>query len=368
MDACTDRHLWNRVITTLPNPHILETWEWGEFKSEYGWEPFRFIWRDAQNQVVAACQVLRKRILTRGFAARLCILYAPRGPLLDWDNLQLKRQVLNDLQAYATDQQAIFIKIDPEVILGIGIPGDEDAMDGQMGAQAVHELQSRSWRFSRDQIQFRNTVWIDLTGDKDLWLSRMKQKTRYTIRLAERKGVIVRHADASDFSEMYSMYRETAVRDGFVIRPESYYTGIWRRFLQAGMMTPLMAEVEGKPVAAVILFHFGNRAWYLYGMSRAEAREWMPNYLLQWEAMKTASAQGCACYDLWGAPDVFDETDSMWGVFRFKQGLGGKVIRTIGAYDYTPMPLLYRMYTNVIPKVLDVMRRRGKKQNQREMS
>ena len=95
-------------------------------------------------------------------------------------------------------------------------------------------------------------------------------------------------------------------------------------------------------------------------MSREAHREKMPNYLLQWEAMQRAKAAGCQFYDLWGAPDVFNESDSMWGVFRFKQGLGGQVVRTLGAWDYTPRPFWYKMYSEVIPRVLDVMRSRGK--------
>ena len=75
-------------------------------------------------------------------------------------------------------------------------------------------------------------------------------------------------------------------------------------------------------------------------MSRNAHREKMPTYLLQWEAMKHAKAKGCTVYDLWGAPDVFDESDSMWGVYRFKEGLGGKVVRTLGAWDFAPNTLV----------------------------
>jgi lipid II:glycine glycyltransferase (peptidoglycan interpeptide bridge formation enzyme) len=86
----------------------------------------------------------------------------------------------------------------------------------------------------------------------------------------------------------------------------------------------------------------------------------MPNYLLQWEAMRRAKSNDCTTYDLWGAPEIFDESDSMWGVFRFKEGLGGEVLRTIGAYDMPTRPFYYRMYTQILPRILDMMRSRGK--------
>jgi lipid II:glycine glycyltransferase (peptidoglycan interpeptide bridge formation enzyme) len=83
--------------------------------------------------------------------------------------------------------------------------------------------------------------------------------------------------------------------------------------------------------------------------------------------MRWAQARGCSVYDLWGAPDVFDERDSMWGVFRFKEGLGGQVIRTLGAWDFVPNRLWYAMYTKVMPKVLDWMRLRGKARTRQQM-
>jgi len=76
--------------------------------------------------------------------------------------------------------------------------------------------------------------------------------------------------------------------------------------------------------------------------------------------MKRAKVLGCKVYDLWGAPDIFDESDSMWGVFRFKEGLGGEVIRTLGAWDYAPNAFLYKLYTEAMPRILNLMRSRGK--------
>ena len=188
----------------------------------------------------------------------------------------------------------------------------------------------------------------------------MKPKTRYNIRLAERKGVTVRPAGLEDLETLYRMYAETSVRDGFVIRERGYYLAVWQEFMQAGLAEPLIADVEGEPVAAVVVFRFAGRAYYLHGMSRELHRERMPNHLLQWEAMRRARAAGCRVYDLWGAPETFDEADSMWGVFRFKEGLGGLVVRTLGAWDFPASPWLYRLYTRILPRLLDLMRRRGR--------
>ena len=121
--------------------------------------------------------------------------------------------------------------------------------------------------------------------------------------------------------------------------------------MRAGLAHALIAEVEGTPVAHVILFHFGRTCWYFYGASGDLHRDKMPNYLLQWRAMTWAKAQGCTVYDMWGAPDAFVESDPLWGVYNFKRGFRGVVVRHIGAWDYAPYPPLYTLYTRVMPGV-----------------
>jgi peptidoglycan pentaglycine glycine transferase (the first glycine) len=386
--------VWDRLIAPLPDPHFLQTFEWAQVKSKYGWKPFYLVWSDKSyisfasdlsdqsdlldmldqsdlldhSDIKAGCLVLKRTVLSRGFASRLCILYAPKGPLLDWSNEALRNRVLDDLQSFAKKQGAIFLKMDPDVVLGTGVPASEGAQEDNGGLVVISELKQRGWRFSPDQIQFKNTVLIDLSASEDGMLARMKQKTRYNIRLAEKKGVTIRVGTQADLSMLYKMYAETSLRDGFVIRDEGYYKTVWTTFMRPSPFQPsnfptcepLIAEVDGEAVAAIFVFYFSGRAYYVYGMSREAHREKMPNYLLQWEAMKRAKARGCLVYDLWGAPDEFNESDSLWGVFRFKEGLGGQVVRTLGAWDLAPNPFWYKMYSEIIPRLLDVMRFRGK--------
>jgi len=361
---------WDTLITRLPDPHLLQTWEWAQMKSQYGWQPMPFTWMDGSD-IQAAAMVLKRSIPVGGFARKMCVLYLPKGPLLDWTDAALRARVLDELQALAHKQGAIFVKIDPDTWLGTGVPNSADATEDSGGQALKSDLGGRGWVFSQDQIQFRNTVLIDLSASEDEILGRMKQKTRYNVRLAEKKGVAVRTGGLVDLPLLYRMYAETSLRDGFAIRDEGYYRAVWQAFMQTTdrnrqpFAESLIAEVDGKAVAAIFVFAFGGRAYYLYGMSRQAHRERMPNHLLQWEAMKRARAAGCQVYDLWGAPDTFDESDSMWGVYRFKEGLGGMVYRGLGAWDFTPSPVLYRLYTSVLPKVLDVMRFRGRARTKR---
>ncbi|RPH55345.1 MAG: peptidoglycan bridge formation glycyltransferase FemA/FemB family protein, partial [Chloroflexi bacterium] len=261
---------WNNLIANLPNPHFLQTYEWGQVKAKVGWQPLYLTWFDAgfsaQTElsnlqpatVKAAALVLKKNVLSRGFAARLCVLYSPKGPLMDWGDESLRKRVLDDLQGFARKQGAIFLKLDPDVVLGTGIPlrgtfpgGEADLTEP--GGEAVRaDLSARGWRFSEEQIQFRNTVTLDVATSEEEMLSRMKQKTRYNVRLGAKKGVSVRVGGEADWPMLYKMYAETSVRDGFVIRDEGYYRTVWESFrCQVSgtrlepLAEPLVAEVNG---------------------------------------------------------------------------------------------------------------------------
>ncbi len=356
---------WNTLLLSLPNPHILQTWEWGQSKIRNGWTPLPYVWDTAIGTPQAAALVLERKMGIGIPGLNLSVLYCPKGPVLDWSNETLTQTVLDDLQSLTKVRKAVFIKIDPDVPLGTGVTGTENSSDSAEGLAFRTGLEDRGWQFSEDQIQFRNTVLIDLEASEEALLAAMKQKTRYNIRLAQRRGVTVRQATAADLAMLYQMYATTAVRDGFVIRHEAYYTSLWQTFMDAGMAHALIAEVQEQAVAALVLFHFGEISRYMFGMSLEAQRELMPNYLLQWEAIRLSKALGCHTYDMWGAPDTFKPDDSMWGVYRFKEGFNGTTLRTIGAWDYSPRPNLYRLYTTTLPKLLDLMRARGKAENRK---
>ncbi len=168
---------WNALISSLPKPHFLQTHEWGQVKAKYGWTPLYAVWTaDGQFSLLketdewapeafpcsAASLILRRVISLGGMSARLSILYTPKGPLLDWADEVLRNRVLTDLQALAKKQGAIFLKADPDVALGTGVPGSDGDVSHPEGQAVQAALLGRGWRYSADQIQFRNTVLIDL--------------------------------------------------------------------------------------------------------------------------------------------------------------------------------------------------------------
>jgi lipid II:glycine glycyltransferase (peptidoglycan interpeptide bridge formation enzyme) len=346
-----DRTEWNSVLASLSTSHILQSWEWGQFKSRWGWTP-RYVLFEDGGRPRAAALILRRMLPRLG----LRILYVPKGPALDDNDGPLVDTVLAELEAVARRERAIFIKIDPDI--ETPSPSLPQTWGRAQGGGVISLLTQRGWRFSAEQIQFRNTMLLNLAPSEEELLAAMKPKTRYNIRLASKKGVSVRAGNTGDIETLYAMYAKTAKRDGFIIRPLDYYRDAWTTFIEAGLAQPLIAEVNGEPVAGLLLFRFGERAWYMYGMSRDAHRDKMPNHLLQWEAIRWAKSNGCAIYDLWGAPDELNQSDPMWGVYRFKEGFNGKFTAYIGAWDFATSKFWYWVYSVAMPHVLNMMRRR----------
>jgi lipid II:glycine glycyltransferase (peptidoglycan interpeptide bridge formation enzyme) len=256
----------------------------------------------------------------------------------------LATRVLQDLSDLAAGPRTVVIKIEPDVAAS---------------AQAEALLRSAGWARSSQTVQFSSTMVLDVRGTDDQLLAGMKTKTRYNVRLAEKRGVAVRAgSQGEDLDRLYALYAETAVRDGFVIRPRDYYLRAWGSFVDAGLAQPFLAEIGGRAVAGLIVFRFGDRAWYLYGMSSSSQREAMPNHALQWAAIRWARDAGCLAYDFWGAPEAADPADPLWGLYRFKEGFGAHHVRLIGSWDHSRRPGLHWVYTFALPRILSWTRRR----------
>lgn len=332
----TDATTWDGFVRAAPNGHVLQTTAWAQLKSRFGWRVGYALVEDA-NRIQAGAQVLF-RPLPLGLG---CVAYVPKGPLLDWADDTLVGALLDALHHLCRRQRAIFLKIEP---------------DEEEHPALAQRLPAWGFRPSPQTIQPRRTILIDLTPAADDILAQMKSKTRYNIRLAERKEVKVREGTEHDLDAFYRLMRITAERDRFVVHSRAYYETAYQLFVPQGIGRLLLAEYGGELIAGVMVFAWGDKAWYMYGASSDIHRDRMPNYLLQWQAMLWAKSQGCRTYDLWGIPDEDEETleahfldrrDGLWGVYRFKRGFGGRVLRYVGAWDQVYRPVLYWLYRRV---------------------
>jgi lipid II:glycine glycyltransferase (peptidoglycan interpeptide bridge formation enzyme) len=332
-----DAGTWDAAVAAA-NGHLLQTWGWGELKGRFGWSPRRLAVEDG-GCLIAGAQVLYRSL------GPLQLAYVPRGP---WGDLSVGsvQAVLAGVHALDRRQRAILLKVEAPL-------PDCDAARGLLAG----------WGFrpSAQRVQPSATILVSLAGDLAAVSTRFKPKWRYNIGLATRRGVTVRVGGPEDVAAWYLLMTVTGRRDAFGIHPESYYRQFFE--LMGKRACLLLAEHEGRLLAGIAVTAFGRQAIYMYGASGDEERNLMPNHLLQWEAMKWAKDLGCSEYDLWGIPDDAGQTASqgeesaqpdaaaseLAGVYRFKAGFGGDVVRSVGAWDYTYSRPLYWLYNNALP-------------------
>ncbi len=255
--------------------------------------------------------------------------YIPMGPIGEnWSPL------LVEIDEYCIQNRIFMLKIEPDGL---------DPLEVAIKVPGINP--------SSQTIQPRRSIVIDLSADNETLLARMKQKTRYNIGLAAKKGVTVQAW--GDLAGFHRMMETTGERDTFGIHSLSYYQQAYELFHPDGACELFAAFHDGEVLAAMMVFAAGKRAWYLYGASGNQKRHLMPAYLLQWEAMRWAIARGCTRYDLWGVPDYEEEyledhfndhQAGLWGVYRFKRGFGGSLVRSAGAFDRVYQKSIYSLY------------------------
>ncbi len=318
---------WETFVHAHPHGHILQTSAWGRLKSEYGWQA------ETVQAGAAGALVLFRRL--RG----LTLAYVPRGPLADWTNQQLLFDLVAKVDGLCRQRGAFCLKWEP------------DLPEAPASAKTFRAL---GFRPSPQTVQPRRSLIVDLAGTEAEILGRMKQKTRYNIGLAVKKGVSARLADGeADVERFTQLMATTGARDGFGVHAPGYYRRAYELFQPAGQCALILAMYADQALAGVMAFIHGRTAWYFYGASSDQERNRMAPYLAQWEAMRWARANGALDYDLWGVPDADEpaleaefETrhDGLWGVYRFKRGFGGRLVRTVGAWDRVYNPVLYGAY------------------------
>jgi lipid II:glycine glycyltransferase (peptidoglycan interpeptide bridge formation enzyme) len=258
------------------------------------------------------------------------LLYVPRGPALQRPTVEVLAPLLDAARALGMEERAIGIRMEPNV---------------PAGAVAWKEtLRSLGTAPMYPPAQPRSSWMLDITPDEDVLLAGMKSKTRYNIRLATRKGVVVDEAGPDDLAQFYALLQETARRDDFFIHSLDVYRRMFSLFWDAGRFTVLFARHEGRLIAAVTLLRFGETCWYLHGASSNEDRNLMPTYLLQWEAIRWARGHGCTEYDFRAVPDILRDDQDMFGVYRFKEGFGGRQFTTLPTYAASYNPMLFSLW------------------------
>lgn len=318
--AILSRSEWDTYLTRFPESHLLQTGAWGELKAAFGWQPIRIVHGDC------AAQLLFRR-LPLGFH----VAYLPKGPLgQDWPKLW------PEVDRLCRKKRTIFLKVEPDA----WEPSEPTLQEALAG-----------FRPNSIPIQPRRTLVVDLNGVEKDWLARMSKKTRACFRTAEEGGVIARYS--SDVESFFRLLEETGRREAFGVHSLSYYRKAYSLFAPLDEVALILAEWKGRLLAGLMVFGHGRRAWYLYAASIDKQRQLNPTYLIQLEAMRWASRKGFLEYDLYGVPDLNEDEleaqfterhDGLWGVYGYKRKFGGRLRRTVGAWDRVYLPPLYWLY------------------------
>lgn len=303
---------WNDRIRDAGG-HLLQSWEWGEFKQGQGWTAERIT---AESRKVRACaQVL--------FRAKgpVSVGYIPRGPVIDGDPNAIWPAFLAELDSVARRHRTLTVIIEP---------------DGPLGLCGT--FHSAGLVVGPTHVQPGRTVKVPLVDDEAL-LMQMHQKTRYSVRLAQRRGVLVEQAapDPCTVGRFHELLSETSERNLFGIHTLAYYADFLAIFGDRAVV--LEAWSDGHLAASIIAAAFGDEAIYMYGASSTKYRANGAAFLLQYEAMRWARERGCARYDLWGIPEITPDSimgeggkvagtkgDDWRGLHRFKTGFGGQIV------------------------------------------
>lgn len=338
----TDRQCWDDFIAASTCCNITQSYEWGELASHLQAEALRVGVVDAQGQLCAAMLIL----ISQAPVLRRPYFYAPRGPVLDNPDSPALTVLLNYVKAEARRRHAFMLKIEPSVL-------DDDA-------QWLQALRRHGFRINPYAMHVRHEWVLDLRPTEKELLSGMKEKWRYNIRLAGRKGITVRRGEGqADLDAFYRIYETTSERDQFFIHDKSHYQDVMKLFGEDDHAALFLAEYEGKPIAGTIVLWLGRWSWYMYGASSNEQRERMPNHLLQWTGMQWAREKGCWYYNFRGIPDILEEGQELWGVYLFKRGFGGYAIRSLETHDLIYQPIFYEAYR----RLLDIKRWRDERRH-----
>ena len=341
---------YNEFLANHERCNFQQSLEWGNVKES--WRNEVVLAEDKDGKIIGSISVLIRKIPIFGN-----LMYSSRGPVCNIHDQDVIMELTKGLRELAKKEKAFVLKIEPDI-------KSDDKEFREIAESAGFKIKDDAKNFS-EEIQPRYVFRLDLKGKTEEQIfENFHSKTRYNIRLATKKGVEIKEGSKEDLKEFHKIMIETGTRDGFIVRPLSYFEKMYD-CLAPNHMKLLMAYHEGQAIAGIILIIYGNKTWYLYGASSNSYRNIMPNYLLQWEGIKSAIASGHDMYDFRGVSGVVDESHPQYGLYRFKKGFGAEFTEFIGEIYIPFKPIVYKLYkvSEKIYKNIVLSDRKTKKQD-----
>lgn len=348
--------------------HFLQTEFWANFKGRHGWKTYFFIF-DGENiskvDSFKECKENEKclSVLVRSFSLKIkkfSIAYIPMSPEFSSNEENLRQNFFNELESISKKifkflpQNTICIRFDPALDFE-NLEERNNFVANEKKFFRQHKDNKENFRIEKTatDIQPPDTVLLSLLESEEKILSEMKSKWRYNIRLAAKKGVEVKSYSAKEadfskaFEEFFKLFMQTSERDGVQFHQKNYYLDLLNSSAEnpnAPVVKLYLATHESDFLAGIITLFCKKEAVYLYGASGNIKRNFMPAYLLQWNAICDAKKFGCPIYDFYGCPPEENKNHPMHGLFLFKTGFGGKLIHRPGSFDVVLKKNWYTLY------------------------
>jgi len=335
----SDREQWNNFLTSQPHGHLHQSYEWGELNRYLGRPVYR-LGALEQGRMAGSMLLAASPIPIALPMAKLLPywLYCLRGPTVEQPDSPALAALINHAEEIARRERAIILRLEPNVA------DDDPDMDAWIAS-----YRASGFRTNPYALYPRRSWVLDIRPDIDHLLANFKMTWRQNVRIAERKGVIVREAESeADFDAYYSLMEVTSKRDNFLLLSKDYHKEILRQFADKHDAVLYLAEHEGEAIAAKILIRFGDWCWDLYGASSDNKRNLKPTYLLQYRCFQWAKARGCSYFDFRAIPEVLEPGEEMWGVYEFKKGFGGFSRLNIPTQDYVVRPFIYTAWRKYV--------------------
>ena len=341
---------YERFNATHPNGHFMQSHAWGLVKDQWRWRAI--LVRDDDGAVTGAMSMLIRSLPGLPYT----IMYAGRAPVCDYHDRATLAALTEGANAIAARNRAYVLTMDPDVLA-------TDTEFAAIMADLGYVRKAATKNF--EDIQPRFVFRLDIAGKtEDEIFAGFHQKWRYNIRLATKKGVAVSLGTADDVEAFSQIMDQTGVRDGFIVRGADYFTRLLECLGQGARL--YLAHYDGQLVAGTLAVHYGDKIWYLYGASSNDSRNVMPNYLLQWEMIRWAIAEGCRVYDFRGVSGDVSEDNPLYGLYRFKKGFGGDFTEFAGEFDHVFSPVAYTLiekglatFRSARTKVFQLRHRKG---------
>ena len=316
---------YEAFIQSHPQGHFAQSHMWGKQKT--AWDFQAIVVRGDDGAIKGGMGVL----IRKAPVFPVSMLYACRGPVCDLDDHDTLAQLMEGVKALAKKRHGYVVKIDPYV------KADNEAFKKELAGFGFKCMQSGK---NFEGLQPRFVMHLDVEGkSEDEVLASFTQSHRRKVRTGPKKGVEVRICGQEMIPEFTRIMVETGLRDNFVTRDEKYFSNMLKNLGEHCRL--YMAFLNDEPIAGTLAIWFGDKVWYLYGASSNVHRETMPNYLLQWEMIRWAIEKKCRIYDFRGVSGDLDESNPLYGLYKFKKGFNSELTEFIGEYDLVISPFWY---------------------------